>query len=202
LPAARVKSWPATKLPRLVRGAEFAPNCNPGVKSTVNKGAVCGLVALNSLPVNVNPLAVVAKNDPLTANRAFGPKIMPLGLSKNRLALPNTPSVPSIVEALPPVTRLKIFCTAVGLAKYTVPPVGTFKSRKLWNRFTPRSAPPSMSSVFGAIDRTCDASFPSVPSGTICACTGGTIAITPTAIPTLSQPFHLIAIRLTLSLKG
>ena len=54
---------------------------------------------------------------PLTSKLAFSPKIMPLGLIKNRLALPLTPRVPKISDRLLPVTRLKILVIPSGLAK-------------------------------------------------------------------------------------
>jgi hypothetical protein len=42
---------------------------------------------------------------------------MPLGLIRNRLAVPSTPKVPRIVEELAPVTRVRMFSTPGGLAK-------------------------------------------------------------------------------------
>ena len=54
--------------------------------------------------------------------------MMPLGLSKNKLAAPSTPNVPKILEALPPVTRERILSTPVGLAKYTRCELLTLKS--------------------------------------------------------------------------
>lgn len=59
--------------------------------------------------------AVVARNEPSMSNTAESLNMMPLGLSKNRLASPLTPRVPSILEILSGsrvVTRLKIFLTA------------------------------------------------------------------------------------------
>jgi hypothetical protein len=43
-------------------------------------------------------LAVVAKNEPPMFKAALGPNTMPLGLIKNRLAVPLALSVPSILE--------------------------------------------------------------------------------------------------------
>ncbi len=85
---------------------------------TVNNDGACGLVALNSKPLlNMRLLAVLAKNEPRTSKLAFCPKTIPLGLMKNRLALPKTPSLPKIFEALLPVTLVKMLSTPVGLEK-------------------------------------------------------------------------------------
>ena len=46
--------------------------------------------------------AVVARKDPPISNRAFSPKIIPLGLIRNKLALPLASIKPSISEAEPP----------------------------------------------------------------------------------------------------
>lgn len=43
---------------------------------------------------------------------------MPLGLSKNKSALPNTLNVPKILEQVLPVTRLKMRSTPFGFTKY------------------------------------------------------------------------------------
>ncbi len=56
---------------------------------TVSNGGVSGLVALNKLPSAITKLsALLAKNEPPIFNWAFGTKIMPLGLRKNKLAVP------------------------------------------------------------------------------------------------------------------
>ena len=61
--------------------------------------------------------AVVATKEPLRSKLALSPKIIPLGLRKNKLAFPKTPKVPNISEGFAPVTRVKIFSIADGLAK-------------------------------------------------------------------------------------
>jgi hypothetical protein len=45
-------------------------------------------MALSIPSANFRLLAVVAKNEPPTFNEAFGPKIIPLGLIRNKLAMP------------------------------------------------------------------------------------------------------------------
>ena len=60
---------------------------------------------------------VVALNEPGISKLAFLPKIIPLGLIKNKLASPNTPNLPKIFEGFVPVTRVRIFWIAVGLLK-------------------------------------------------------------------------------------
>ena len=85
-------------------------NLNPMGIFIVSNGGAWGLVALNSNPLgNTTLSAVIAKNEPFTSRLEEGPKIIPLGLMKNRLALPKTPSFPKIFETLLPVTRLRIF---------------------------------------------------------------------------------------------
>jgi hypothetical protein len=88
----------------------------------LSRGGAVGFFALNSkLLSNTRLFAVVAKNEPLTFRRAFGPKKMPLGLIRNRLAFPPsaTPSVPNRLEGLVPVTRVRIFSTLGGLTNKT-----------------------------------------------------------------------------------
>ena len=114
-----VKSCPAFRFPLLVIVPDsLPPICNPGRILTVNSGAASGFVALNCKPFSNTKLsAVLAKNEPATSNRAFGPNRIPLGLIKNRFALPSTPKVPKIFEGSPPVIRDKIFSIPVGLLK-------------------------------------------------------------------------------------
>ena len=84
----------------------------------VNKGGTLGSEALNiPCPSNSMALAVVARKEPPKSREAWGPKRMPLGLSKNRLALPKTPNFPRIDEGLLPVTRLIILLIPSGLLK-------------------------------------------------------------------------------------
>jgi predicted RNase H-like HicB family nuclease len=53
--------------------------------------------------------AVLPLNEPPILSKALGPKIMPLGFSRNRLAVPLARSNPSMFETDPPVTRLMMF---------------------------------------------------------------------------------------------
>ena len=85
---------------------------------TVKSGGTWGFVALNFNPLSNTKLsALEATNEPPKSKRAFGPKTIPLGLIKNRLALPKTPKVPRMFEALFPVTRVKILLIPPGLVK-------------------------------------------------------------------------------------
>nr|WP_245940176.1 hypothetical protein [Stenomitos frigidus] len=81
---------------------------------------------------NSNALAVVATNDPPRTNLALGPKVIPLGFKKNKLAvLPvEVRSVPKISDRLLPVTRVMILTTP-GSKKVTVAPSTILKSEKL-----------------------------------------------------------------------
>src|ERR687886_1424409 len=92
---------------------------------------------------------------------------MPLGLRKNRLAVPLARRSPSILETELPVTRLKIFSICKALLKNASPPVGTENSLKLWNRLAPLWVPPSILQIVHpgvTLELT-----GSVLSGTICA---------------------------------
>ncbi len=86
---------------------------------TLNSGTACGFVVLNSkLSLNIKLSAVVPKNEPPRRSKlAFRPKKIPFGLSKNRFALPKTPSFPRIFEGLPPVTLVRILVMLAGLEK-------------------------------------------------------------------------------------
>jgi|GEM_PF-1890528 hypothetical protein len=95
----------------------------------VNNGGASGLDAANSTPFSNKILsAVEAKNEPPTSNRAFGPNTIPLGLIKNKLAFPNTPNVPKILERLFPVTRVRILVILSGLKKYAPRPLSILNS--------------------------------------------------------------------------
>ena len=73
---------------------------------TVSKLLVAGCAALNNpASPNFTASAVVAKNEPCTSKLEPGPNTMPLGLIKNKLALPTTPNRPNISERFAPVTR-------------------------------------------------------------------------------------------------
>ena len=65
----------------------------------------------------IKPLPLLATNEPAISNWALGPNKIPLGLTKYKLALPDTPNVPKMLEGLLPVTRLKILITSAGLEK-------------------------------------------------------------------------------------
>ena len=134
LSATSVKSSFDAKFPVLVIVAPGCdvPYCNPGVTLIVSSGGAWGLVALKVLPLeNLKLLAVVAENEPPISNRAFCPKIIPLGFIKNRLALLKLRINPSILEANPPVTLVMIFSISKALLKEAVPLVGTENSLKL-----------------------------------------------------------------------
>ena len=70
------------------------------------------------------------------SNEAVGPKTIPMGLIKNRFALPKSVvlKVPKICEDCPPVTRLRMFEVS-GKApvfwKFAISPAPTLKSSKL-----------------------------------------------------------------------
>src|SRR5919202_4624634 len=105
---------------------------------------------------------------------------MPLGLRKNRLAVPLARSNPSILETELPVTRLKIFSIRKALLKNASPAVGTENSLKLWNRLTPRTVPPSIvQTVHPGLTRELTGR---VLSGTICARTEFTVTKQPRAM--------------------
>ena len=87
-------------------------------------------------------MAVLATNEPPTFKLACCPKTIPLGLRKNRLAVPDALINPSILEISPPVTRLKMFCISNPLLNEAVPPVGTENRWKLWNKLRPACVPP------------------------------------------------------------
>ena len=81
-----------------------------------------GAVALNSTPsVKVKRSPVLAIKEPAMSKLALGPKIIPLGLSKKRLAIPFVCRRPSIFERLAPVTRAKMFSTPATLSKTAEP---------------------------------------------------------------------------------
>jgi hypothetical protein len=76
----------------------------------VSRGVAWGAAALKEVPsAKLMLLAVVPKNDPPIFRLALGPKIIPLGLIKNKLAVPLAWIKPSMLETEPPVTRVKIF---------------------------------------------------------------------------------------------
>ena len=78
---------------------------------------------------------VVKLTDPPTFREAFGPKTIPAGFIKNKLALPKPVvwMVPKIFEGLPPVTRPRIFevGNAVSFKKLAMLLVGIPNSPKL-----------------------------------------------------------------------
>ncbi len=77
-----------------------------------------GCEALNNPPSpSLTASAVVAKKEPCTSKLASGPNTMPLGLIKNKLALPKTPNLPKISERFAPVTRERILAIPAGLVK-------------------------------------------------------------------------------------
>ncbi len=67
-------------------------------------------IALNKVPsAKLILLAVVAKNEPPISKAAFSPKTIPLGLIKNKFAVPLARSIPLILEIDLPVMRVIIF---------------------------------------------------------------------------------------------
>jgi len=118
------------------------PNCNPIGTLIVNKGVVLVLTPLNSVPsANLILLAVVPINEPPIFKLASLPNMIPLGLSKNKFAVPLAWIKPSMLETLPPVTRLKIFWISGALSKSAEPLLGIENWLKLWNRLFPTRFP-------------------------------------------------------------
>ncbi len=110
----------------------FAPNCSPIGTLTFSNGGASGLVALKKLPLsNLILPAVLPIKEPPMFKRALGPKTIPLGLIKNRLALPLARRMPSILEMFAPVTREKMWLMVAALSKKAVLPVLRENSWKL-----------------------------------------------------------------------
>ena len=117
-PVATSKPLPLLATDRLTISPGLSRKFKPMGIPIVNNGGRLEFTALNSNPFSNSKLsAVEPKNEPRTSNLAFGPKTIPLGLMKNRLAFPKTPRVPRMLEGLFPVTRLKILAIPLGLAK-------------------------------------------------------------------------------------
>ena len=122
-----------------------APNCSPIGTLMLKKGSA-GFFALNSMPPGKTRLsAVLATKELMLISLAPGPKIMPLGLSRKRSA------VPPIILRLPkmslgsvPVTRPRMRVNPFQFLKVTVAPVATLNLEKLWKRLGPDDVPPSM----------------------------------------------------------
>ena len=98
--------------------AEFSPICNPMGTLTDSRGnspvvapvsRTAPTFAGNSPSGNNTLLAVLPKKEPPIANRALLPNISPLGLIKNKFAVPFARIKPSILDRLFPVTRVRIF---------------------------------------------------------------------------------------------
>ena len=124
-----VKLFP---VPRTIIFPGLLPYCKPTGILTVSNGVAPGLAALNPLPsANSILSAVVLINEPPRSSAAFSPNTIPLGLIKNKSAVPLARNKPSISEMLPPVTRLMMFSIVVALLKKTVSPVPTENSSKL-----------------------------------------------------------------------
>ena len=103
--------------------------------SAIVKELCPGLTASNLPPsASFKYAAVVAVKDPLTFNSAPGPKMMPAGLMRKKLASGRgasgsarsklTCSSPSIADTSPPVTRARIFFTLAGPEKIATSPAG------------------------------------------------------------------------------
>ena len=118
------------------------PTCRPVGTFTASRELAALLsVKLNEPSWNSIPLAVLPIKEPPRDRVAPVPKVMPLGLNKNRLAVPVAPRVPLMREELLPVTRPMIF-VAPESWKVTVVPAATPKSVKLWKRLPPAAVPP------------------------------------------------------------
>ena len=84
------------------------------------------------------PVAAVAVKDAGTFKLAFGPKMMPAGLIRNRLELPPVTWIkPPIAEGLPPVTLPKILRILGWEIKLAIWSGLRPNLRKEWKRFAP-----------------------------------------------------------------
>jgi hypothetical protein len=129
-----------------VMGPGEPRNCRPVGTLMDRSGEV--LIALKLWPsANLIAWAVVARKEPPRLSWALGPKRMPEGLSRKRLAWPWVLIRPSIAEVWPPVTRLKMFWTVGSLLKMALLPAGRENWLKLWNRFWPARLPLLISKV-------------------------------------------------------
>ena len=78
------------------------------------------ILSFNDFHGNLEPPAgssgrIVTANDPLISSFAFAPNITPAGLMKYKFAPEiSLRIVPSILDAPPPVTRARMFCTFDG----------------------------------------------------------------------------------------
>ncbi len=120
---------------------------NP-VGAPTNSSQLASPTASNLLPPpKPIPVAVVAVKSAGTLRVALGPKIIPAGFIRKRLALPpETWSKPLIIEASPPRIRPRIFSSS-GLARnVALCPSSILKRSKLWNKFSPseETRPPSI----------------------------------------------------------
>jgi hypothetical protein len=85
---------------------------------------------------------------------------------RNKLAVPLVLIAPLILEPEAPVTLLIMFSIVSALLKKALPLVGMENSEKLWKRFVPRVAPPSIWNPLGVGDVTIELSAPKVVSPT------------------------------------
>ena len=75
------------------------PNWSPRGVEMVSNGAGCDKSVPKTTPSAKRMLlAVVARKEPPTSSVALGPKRMPLGFSKKKLAVPAVLRVPSISD--------------------------------------------------------------------------------------------------------
>ena len=131
-PPDRVKFSLTERLPMLVMPPGFSPNCTPMGTLTVSRGTPAPVAVSKTLPSsNKTRSAVLARNEPPTSSRAFSPKSMPLGLIRNRFAVPLARINPSILEICPPVTRVMMLSIAGELSKRASVSVGREKASKL-----------------------------------------------------------------------
>jgi hypothetical protein len=116
-------------LARLTIALGFVPNCNPIGALIVSREPFCGLVALKVVRSSKRIFsAVVARKEPPMLREALSPKRIPLGLSRNRLAVPLVRISPLMVERSLPVTRAKMLAIAPMFLNKAVPLSGTENS--------------------------------------------------------------------------
>ncbi len=133
--------------------------------------------------------AVLPINAPPIFNLALAPKIIPLGLIKNKFAVPLARINPSMLETCPPVTRVIMLLIVKTLLKNASDPVGRENSRKLWKRLPPAVVPPSILKVLPS--KVTLELFGRVLSGTIWAIAGAFVAIAIIANKALADPNRL-----------
>ncbi len=165
LPPRRVMPFPSSVVPRRVTEAGFCER-KP-------KAATGALVRLSSPPrevLNLPPPASLRKsgvpvvNEPPRLTEALGPNMTPEGFSRNRFTCGiSEPMVPSMEEALPLVTRARMFLIWAGPVKLARSPFARSNWLKLWKRLPPRWVPRSAGMMnFGPLSVVLGPRLPSV----------------------------------------